>query len=104
VDRFGIAVSSLQFVNSKVKPIALASTEGGPYYQATKENLISRKYPLARGTYAYINRPPRLPVDPKVKEFLHYILSNEGQNIVHRDGQYLPLTIEATREQLLRLE
>jgi hypothetical protein len=30
-----------------------------------------------------------------VKELLHYILSNKGQKIVHRVGQYLPLTIEA---------
>jgi hypothetical protein len=69
-----------------------------------KGNLISRKYPLARGTYAYIKRPPRLPVDPKVKELLHYILSNKIQNIVHRVDQYLPLTIEAAPEQLLKLE
>jgi phosphate transport system substrate-binding protein len=39
-----------------------------------------------------------------VKEFLRYILSREGQDAVQRDGKYLPLTPEAAREQLQKLD
>ncbi len=45
-----------------------------------------------------------MPVDPKVKEFLRYILSREGQEAVVRDGRYLPLTKEAVAEQLKKLD
>src|SRR5262249_54463122 len=103
-DRYGIAVSNLRYMNSQVKPLALAANEGEPYYEATKTNLIQRKYPFTRIIPAFINRAPDGPVDPKVKEFLRYLLSYEGQEIIVRAGGYLPLSAEAIREQLKKFE
>ncbi len=103
-DRYGIAVSNLRYANLDVKPIALGVQDGGPYYQATKENLIERKYPLTRIIPAVIDRRPGVPIDPKVKEFLRYILSREGQEAVIRDDRYLPLTNEAISQELKKME
>lgn len=103
-DRYGIAVSNLRYMNTDVKPLALAVNDGEPYYEATKENLIQRKYPFTRIIPAFINRAPDKPVDPKVKEFLRYILSYEGQQDIVREGGYLPLNAASIREQLKRLE
>jgi len=103
-DRYGIGVSNLRYSNPQVKPLALASQAGGSYYAASQENLISRRYPLTRIIPAFINRVPGQPVDPKVKEFLRYILSREGQEDIVRDGGYLPLNKEAIREQLKKLD
>jgi len=103
-DRYGIAVSNLRYANASVKPIALGVQEGGPYYQATKENLVERKYPLTRIIPAVIDRRPGVPIDPKVKEFLRYILSREGQEAVIRDDRYLPLTNEAISQELKKME
>jgi phosphate transport system substrate-binding protein len=47
---------------------------------------------------------PGTAMDPNVKEFLRYVLSQEGQAEVMRDGKYLPLTAEVVREQLKKLE
>ncbi len=47
-DRYGIAVSNLRYINADVKPLALAVNDGEPFYEATKENLIQRKYPFTR--------------------------------------------------------
>jgi phosphate transport system substrate-binding protein len=91
-------------MNPQVKPLALAAVDGGPYYEATKENLIQRKYPLTRFITTFINRAPGKPVDPKVKEFLRYILSREGQEAIVRDGNYLPLSEDSIRDQLKKLE
>ena len=102
-DRYGIAVSNLRYMNPQVKPLALAVREGGPYYEATKENLIQRKYPFARIIPAFINRKPGQPVDPKVREFLRYLLSYEGQHDVRESG-YLPLNEESILAQLRKLE
>ncbi len=103
-DRYGIGVSNLRYMNAMVKPLALAVTEGGPYYTATKENLIARKYPFTRIIPAFVNRVPGKPIDPKVKEFLRYLISYEGQADIVREGGYLPLNAESVREQLKKLE
>jgi phosphate transport system substrate-binding protein len=103
-DRYGIAVSNVRYANAQVRPLALASREGEPFYEATRENLIERKYPLTRFIPAFINRAPHEPVDPKVKEFLRYILSREGQQDIVREGGYLPLSRQAIREQLKKLD
>lgn len=54
--------------------------------------------------FFYVNRDPKKPIDPKVKEFIRYILSREGQEQVMRDRKYLPLTAAAVGEQLKKLD
>jgi phosphate transport system substrate-binding protein len=103
-DRYGIAISNLRYVVPQVKPLALAVQDTGPYYEATKQNLIQQTYPLTRIIPAFINRAPGKPVDPKVKEFLRYILSREGQQDIVREGGYLPLNKETIQRQLKKLE
>src|ERR1700738_3672804 len=51
-DRFWMAVSSIHYATPGLKAVALAATDGGQFYSATKDNLITRKYPLRRLTYA----------------------------------------------------
>ena len=63
-----------------------------------------RKYLLTRGVSIYVNRAPGKPIDPNVKEFLRYILSQEGQQDLVREGDYLPLSEATVREQLRKLE
>lgn len=103
-DRYGIAYSTLRYGSGKVKALALSGADGGPYYEPTRENLKERKYPLTRFASVYLNRTPGKPVDPEVKEFLRYVLSEEGQREVARDGDFLPLSNEAIREQLRKLD
>ena len=103
-DRYGMAVSSLRYANPGVKALALATDESGPYVEATRETVIARTYPLARRTYAFVDQPPGMPLDPKVKEFLRYALSREGQADVAREGDYLPLDAAVLAEQRRELE
>ena len=103
-DRYGIAVSNIRYAGPDVKPLAIAEREGAPYVEATAESLISGKYPLTRLIPAYLDRVPGQPVDPKLKEFLRYILSREGQQDIVDDGRYLPLSAESVAAQLKKLE
>lgn len=109
-DPYGIAYAPVAYRTARVKSLALAETRDGPYVAATKVNVANRTYPLARLAYIYFapdrpNGDPADPkVDPKVKEFLRYILSRQGQHDVRREGDYLPLTKELVREQLRKLE
>jgi phosphate transport system substrate-binding protein len=92
------------WLTPQIKSIALSVKTGDPAYELTLENVRERKYPMYADVFFYIDRDPQKPVDPKVKEFLRYILSSEGQTQVMRDGKYLPLTAETVRAQLKLLE
>ena len=105
-DKYGIAWSGIGHASNVpgLKAIALASRDGLPYVPPTKATVYDRSYPLARSVYIYLHRAPGKPVDPKLKEFLRYVLSREGQQDVARQGEYLPLTEAVVREQLQKLE
>lgn len=90
-DRYGIAVSNIRYAGPDVKALAIGLRPEGPFHQATKETLIDHRYPLARTLPAVVDRPPGMPLPPKVREFLRYLLSREGQEVVNEDGRYLPL-------------
>lgn len=90
--------------NPGVKPLALAATSGGPMVVPTAESFHDRSYPLVTGLFIYLNRPPGQPLPPRLKEFLTYVLSREGQQGVADDGMFIPLTAGAAREQLRKLE
>ena len=104
-DPYGMALSNVRYLNERdaAKPLALARTSAGPYYAATKGTLINRQYPLGRIIPAEIDRVPGQPVDPKVKEFLRYILSREGQEDIVRNGKYLPMQPEVAKRELEKL-
>jgi phosphate transport system substrate-binding protein len=107
-DRYGIAYASAAYKTAHVKALALADQPEGPFVELTRVNVGSRSYPLTRTAYIYFapDRPTGDPVkaDPKIKEFLRYVLSRQGQADVEREGDYLPLSAELVREQLKKLE
>jgi phosphate transport system substrate-binding protein len=103
MDRRGMGLAGAGYRNPNVKPLALAADDGGPYIEASRENVANLSYPLARAVDFYINSGPKIPADPVVLEFLRYILSRDGQRQVLREGDFLPLTAEAASEQLRRL-
>jgi phosphate transport system substrate-binding protein len=99
----GIAISNVRYANPGVRALPLAREAGGTYYAPTKANLIAQTYPLVRIIPAFVDVPPGQPVDPKVREFLRYILSREGQQALVTDSDYLPLGADAIRRQLEKL-
>lgn len=103
-DPYGIGYSSIAYVTPETKPIAIAAREGADYVPLSLDTVRSRSYPLFDQVYFYLDRDPAKPLDPKVREFVRFILSREGQDAVQRDGKYLPLTGEVVREQLKKLD
>ncbi|MDD3180568.1 MAG: substrate-binding domain-containing protein [Opitutaceae bacterium] len=105
-DRYAIGFSFMKIVkaNPGVKAVALAADESGPFISPTLDTFRNRTYPLVTGLYLYLNRPPGQPLPPRLKEFLTYILSREGQQAVVDDGMYIPLTPELAREQLQKID
>ena len=104
-DRYGIGFNLMRVVEKepKVKPLAIAATGTGPYIAPTEETMYRRTYPLSNAVYIYINRPPGQPISSRLREFLSYVLSRQGQQAVVDDGLFLPLNPEAAREQREKL-
>ncbi|MEX0322868.1 MAG: PstS family phosphate ABC transporter substrate-binding protein [Puniceicoccaceae bacterium] len=101
-DLYGIGYSGIGYKTSGVKVLSL-SVDGGKQYPATLENCISGDYPLARLLYIYINKNPVEKLDTLTKEFLKFVLSKEGQEIVVKDGYY-PLPASIAKQYIAELE
>jgi phosphate transport system substrate-binding protein len=86
-DLGGIGYSGIGYITSGVKAVPLGEV-AGTYFQPSYENALSKKYPLARFLYIYINRKPGQPLDTLTKEFLKFVQSKQGQQIVVKDGYY----------------
>lgn len=88
-DLGGIGYSGIGYKTSGVRVVELAK-DGAQCASPTIDNVMTKKYPLARFLYLYINKVPNTDLDPLRTEFLNFVLSKEGQNVVIKDG-YIPL-------------
>lgn len=107
-DIWGIGIFAAPTVNlqgdnsvSSLKVLPLAKTSKGPYVPYQLETLQDRSYPLYDQLYAYANAGS---ADPKVIEFLRFVVSREGQELVMKDAKYLPLTAKVAKAQLAKLD
>ncbi len=99
-DRFGIGYSGIGYRTSGVKMLALA--DAGAPVEGSYQSSLDGTYPLARYLNLYIVKDPTKPLAPLVREFVRFIFSKEGQEIVVKDG-YFPLTGELCAEELQRI-
>ncbi len=102
-DRFAIGYSGIGYITSGVRAVPLSTKEGDPVYDTSPENVYGGKYPLARYLQIYVAKDPKKGLDPEVKEFLRFVLSKEGQEIVIKDG-FLPLPYDVAQEMLKQLK
>jgi phosphate transport system substrate-binding protein len=110
-DKYGIGIVAAPTTNltggasqPTQKVLAVAAKDGGPYIPYTLDTLQNRTYPLYDRIFAYTDREQGKPMNPAVLEFLRFVLSQEGQAEVMRDGKYLPLNADVTNAQLKKLE
>jgi len=97
-DLGAIGYSGIGYRTSDVHTLALGEEED-ELVEPTYENCVSGEYPLARFLLVYVNKKPGTPLDPLTLEFLRFVLSKEGQEVVVKDGYY-PLPKEAVGETL----
>ncbi|HEV2171919.1 MAG TPA: substrate-binding domain-containing protein [Nitrospira sp.] len=103
-DPYGICYSEENFKVDGAKLVELAPGDTKNYVPLTRDNVRNRSYPLYDAVYLYANGSAEKPMDPKVKEFLRFVLSREGQEAIVKDGKYLPLTKEVVNAQLTKLQ
>lgn len=89
-DLSGVGYSGIGYLTAGVKALSLSEKEGGKMVEPTYENCLNGTYPLNRFLYIYINGKE---ADKVTVEFLKFIHSKKGQEIVVKDG-YFPLTAQ----------
>ena len=102
-DKGGIGYSGMGYITSGVHALPLSAKDGATAYVPNYENVLSGKYPLGRMLYVNVVKEPNKPLPTLVKEFLKYVLSKEGQEIVVKDG-FLPLPAKVAKQQLALFE
>ena len=87
-DRSAIGYSGIGVQNYpgvKLIPIAI---DGKFPIEPTRANCLSGDYPLARSLYIYNGNRPGEAASSIQQEFFRYIFSQEGQNVVVRQGMF----------------
>jgi phosphate transport system substrate-binding protein len=102
-DENGIGYSGIGYMTSGVKALGLSKKKGEKAHEASYDNVLSGSYPLSRTLYIYVAKEPNKPLPLQTAEFLKYILSKAGQEIVVKDG-YLPLPAKVVEKELAKLK
>lgn len=101
-DRYAIGYSGVGYKTADVKMAPLAAKEGGKCFEPSVQNAYAGDYPLARFLYIYFNKKPGQPLDPLMTEFVKYVFSKDGQQVVIKDGFY-PISKAVADEDLKKL-
>lgn len=96
-DPVGIGYSGIGYITSSVKVLPIAMKKDKAAISATYENCVSGEYPLSRYLLIYVNKKPGEDMDPLTKEFIKFVVSREGQEIVAKDG-YFPVPAKVAQE------
>ncbi len=100
-DLYALGYSGIGYASAGVRALSLGESADA-LFEATPENAISGDYPMARFLLIYVNKKPGQPMDLLTKEFLAFVLSKAGQEVVVKDG-YFPMPAEALSEELKKL-
>ncbi|MGH2448445.1 MAG: PstS family phosphate ABC transporter substrate-binding protein, partial [Chloroflexota bacterium] len=81
-DPDGIGFAPPRPGNQGVKALSVAASAQSPCTPLTVHTAEARTYPLTRTIDVALDRAPGTPIEPRVREFLRFILSRDGQRII----------------------
>jgi phosphate transport system substrate-binding protein len=83
-----IGYSGVGYKTSGVRVVPIAEDGESEAFEPSLQNAETFKYPITRVLYIYVNKPKDGQMDPLAREFLRFILSKQGQEVVVKDGYY----------------
>lgn len=96
-----IGYSGIGYKTAAVKAVPLVGRDGQAI-SPTPENAYTGDYPLARYLYLAVNAKPNQKMDTLRAEFIKFIYSQQGQQLVVEDG-YFPVDAETAQQTLKSL-
>ncbi len=88
-----IGYSGMGYATSAVKMLRIAEKPGEPGVAPSAETTLNKTYPIARSLNLYVLGKPQ----GAVKDYIDWILSDAGQEIVKASG-YVPISTEGRRK------
>ena len=103
---YAIGIAGIMHIKDypDLKVLKVSWHKGGPYVALTPEDVANRSYPLIRDAYFYVNKAPGRPLDPLVQQFMRFVLSRQGQEIIAKVNYYYPLDRNSLEEQRKKLD
>ncbi len=114
-DPAGIGYSGLGYQTDGVQVLGIAPDENSGYFRYEVEKFRDSKdpekrfayvyrgdYPLSRFLFLYVNKAEGQTLVPLVEEFLKFVLSRQGQDLVTETG-FIPLNEKMVRKELKKL-
>ena len=106
-DPLAIAFMFKRVVNgthSDVRVLPLAEHAGGPYIVPSAQSFHDGTYPFHNNVYLYVNRPPGKALPDRDREFIRFVLSREGQQIVADSRIFIPLDAATVKAELKKID
>tara|TARA_R110002072_G_scaffold622_9_gene4853 strand:- start:7681 stop:8649 length:969 start_codon:yes stop_codon:yes gene_type:complete len=97
-----IGYSGIGYKTASVRALPLTKKAGSDFIAPTPANAVIGAYPLSRFLYVYINKAPNKALAPLEAEFVKSILSQQGQEVVVKDG-YVPVPAKVAEKTLVEL-
>lgn len=103
---YAIGIAGIMHVKDypDLKVLKISWHKGGPYVPLTPETVANRTYPLIRDAYFYVNKAPGQPMNSLVQQFMRFVLSREGQEIIAKVNYYYPLDANYLEQQRKKLD
>lgn len=99
ISSIGYSGVGYQVAGVKLIPIAKSQHD---YIYATRDNILNGRYPLSRFLYVYVNKHPTKSLSKVQSEFIRFIFSNQGQELVRKDG-YVPINRALAEQELAKV-
>ncbi len=98
-----VGYSGIGYKTADVRALPVAADHESPLAEPSFENALSGSYPLGRALYIYVNKKPNEPLTPLTAEFIKFVLSKQGQQVVVKDG-FGPLPPAAIDDELAKIK
>lgn len=97
-----IGYSGIGYKTASVRALPLSKKAGDEFIEPTPANAVTGAYPLSRFLYVYVNKAPNKALAPLEAEFVKSVLSQQGQEVVVKDG-YVPVPAAVAEKTLVEL-
>jgi phosphate transport system substrate-binding protein len=87
-DPFGIGFGPLGYAIPQVRVLPIAKKPGLPAIRPSEETVANGTYPLSRSLYLHVHKIPNKDLSSPLPEFLGFLHSPEGQNLLVSRGTF----------------